>query len=163
MAQFLAELDQAEAVNITWSSERYRTTFFADSPDADEWEDRLVMTWAVQIETDSDVDPEDAGTHAPGPHGSYAYDTTFADEDEDWERIRDRVLVIAGTAYGPNLDPAPLVSAEGVLSADTSVFDGMVALDLGVLVFPDDLPLIDGVLARCRDQGLCTNWKEPGS
>ncbi|MCT2593920.1 hypothetical protein LHJ74_29115 [Streptomyces sp. N2-109] len=161
MTQFLAELGQPEARNIAWSSERYRTTFLSDSPESDTWEDRLALTWAVQIEIDSDADPEDAGTHAPGPHGSHAYDATFEDEDEDWERIRERVLVIAGTAYGPRVDLAPLVLAEGVLSVDTSIFEGMVALDLGLLEFPDDVPLIDGVLARCREQGLRTNWKEP--
>lgn len=162
MTQFLAELGQAEANNITWSSARYRTTFLSDFPDADCWEDRLAITWAVEIEIDSDADPDDAGTHAPGPHGSRAYDTTFEDESATWERNRDRVLVIGGRPYGPMIDPASLVSAEGVLSVDTGIFEGMVALDLGVLDLPDDVALIDGVLARCREHGLCTNWKEPG-
>jgi len=162
MAQFLTELGQAEAKNITWSSERYRTTFLSDFPDADGWEDRLAMTWAVEIEIDSDADPEDAGTHAPGPHGSHAYDTTFEDEDEDWERTRDGVLIIAGTPYGSEVDTAPLESVEGVLSADTGIFEGMVALDLGELDLPDGVPRIDAVLARCREQGLRTNWKDPG-
>ncbi|MDH6213442.1 hypothetical protein [Streptomyces pseudovenezuelae] len=161
MTQFLADLGQTEANNITWSSERYRTTFLSDFPDANGWEDQLALAWDVQIETDSDDDPEDAGTHDPGPHGSHAYDSTFENEDEAGERLRDRVLIIAGTAYGPKVDLASLVSTEGVLSADIGIFEGMVALDLGVLDFPDDVALIDGVLARCREHGLRTNWKEP--
>ncbi|MBM9506704.1 hypothetical protein [Actinacidiphila acididurans] len=161
MTRLLAELGHHEAKNLTWSCERYRTPFLADFPDAGDWTDRLATTWAVEIETDSDADPEDAGTHAPGPHGSHAFDATFEDEAEDWAVTRDRVLVIAGRPYGPPVDPAPLGSAEGVLSVDTGIFEGMVALDLGVLDLPDGVPVIDSVVARCRAQGQRTNWKEP--
>jgi hypothetical protein len=162
MSRFLAELGHGGAEDITWLSERYRTPFFSDFPDADEWEDRLAMAWDVRIETDNLADPEDAGTHAPGPHGSHAYDTTFVDEDEDWERARERVLVIVGTPYGPQIDPTPLETVEGVLAAKVGIFEGMVALDLGVLDLPDDTLLIDAVLARCREQGMRTHWQEPG-
>jgi hypothetical protein len=161
MTRFLTELGQAEAKNIIWSSRRYRTTYFSDFPDADGWQDRLAMTWAVEIETDSDVDPEDAGTHAPGPHGSHAHDTTFEDDDEDWEPTREHVLIIAGKAYGAEVDTTPLESVEGVLSADTGIFEGMVTLDLGKLDFPEGVQRIDAVLARCREQDLRTNWKDP--
>ncbi len=160
MTQFLAELGQTEAKNIAWSIERYRTTFFSDFPDADGWEDRLAMTWAVQIETDNDADPEDAGTHTPGPHGSHAYDATFEDTDEDWERTRDRVLIIAGTAWGSEVAAARLAAIEDVLVVDTGIFDGMVALDLGELDVPESMRRIDAVLDHSRRQGLRTNWKD---
>jgi hypothetical protein len=161
MTRFLAELGLTEAKNITWSTHRYRTTYFSDFPNADAGEDRLAMTWAVEIEADSDADPEDAGTHAPGPHGSHAHDTTFEETDEDWERTRDRALVIAGTPYGSEIDVASLEAVEGVLAAGSDIFDGIVALDLGELDFPKGMQQIDAVLERCREQGLRTNWKDP--
>ncbi|MEV0647781.1 hypothetical protein AB0I28_21180 [Phytomonospora sp. NPDC050363] len=165
MAVFLGDLGAAEAENPTWSSVRFRTNYYSDFPDADGWEDRLALTWAVTVETDGDGDPEDAGSHAPGPHGSQAHDDTFADEDEDWERTRERVFVIAGKPHGPEIsgeDLSALESAEGVTSADPEVFEGMVALDLGELDFPEGLAKVDAVLAVCRERGLRTNWKEPG-
>jgi hypothetical protein len=161
MTQFLTELGQTEAKNIAWSIKRYWTTFFTDFPDVDGWEDRLAMTWAVQIETDSDSNPENAGTHNAGPHGSQAYDATFEDTDEDWERTRDRVLIIAGVAWGPEVAAEQLETIEDVLAVDAGIFEGMVALDLGELDVPEDMQRIDAVLDRCRKQGLRTNWKDP--
>ncbi|GIG64547.1 hypothetical protein [Phytomonospora endophytica] len=158
MTAILEELGQPEAKNVTWSCERYRTPYFSDFTDAEAWEDRLAMAWSVTIETDNDVDPEDGGSHDPGPHGSHAHDSTFADEDEDWERTRERVIVIAGRGYGPEIDAAPLEEIDGVRSADTGVFEGMVALDLGELDFPEALPKVEAVVARCQELGLPTTW-----
>jgi len=164
MATFRAELGADKAEDLTWSAERFRTNFYSSFPDADGWEDRMTMTWAVTVESPSGPDPDDAGSHAPGPHGSQAHDATFADEDEDWERTRERVLVIAGDPYGPEISAeslSALESADGVLSADTEVFEGLIALDLGELDFPEGLAKVDAVLDVCREQGLRTNWKEP--
>lgn len=160
MATFLTELGADTAEDFTWSVERFRTNYYSDFPDADGWEDRLAMAWSVTIETAGDADPENAGTHAAGPHGSHAHDATFADEDEDWERTTERVIVIAGRGYGPAIDTAPLEEIPGVSSADTDVFEGMVALDLGELDFPDALPRVEAVIARCRDLGLNTSWRD---
>ncbi|WP_229397621.1 hypothetical protein [Micromonospora okii] len=160
MTQFLSDLGRPDARVTNWSVKRYRATYFSDFPDAEGWEDRLVLTWAVEIRADRTADPEDAGTHAPGPHGSYAYDATFADEDEDWERTREHVLVVAGTAYGPRVEATSLELPPAVRSASDHIFEGMVAVDLGELDFPADLPQVDEVLARCRDRGLHTNWKD---
>ena len=160
MAQLLADLGQTEARVTGWSVKRYRVTYFSDFPTAESWEDRLALTWAVEVRADSAVEPEDAGTHAPGPHGSHAHDTTFRDEDEAWDRTREHVLVIAGTPYGSRIDESLLALPQVVRSADGEVFDGMVALDLGELDLPDDLSKVDEVVARCEDLGLRTNWKD---
>ncbi|HEY1175052.1 MAG TPA: hypothetical protein VGF17_02765, partial [Phytomonospora sp.] len=68
------------------------------------------------------------------------------------------VLVIAGRGSGPEIDAAPLEGIDGVLSVDTGVFEGMVALDLGELDFPEALSKVDAVVARCQELGLPTTW-----
>ncbi|MEH1016901.1 hypothetical protein V6U90_27845 [Micromonospora sp. CPCC 206060] len=160
MTQFLADLGQTDADIVNWSIKRYRTTYFSNFPNAENWEDRLTLAWEVEIQTDKTTEPENAGTHAPGPHGSQAYDTTFQDEDEDWERTQEHVLVIAGTAYGLRPNAAHLNLPEIARSVNTEVFEGMAALDLGELDFPDGLSQVDAALAHCRSLGLRTNWKD---
>ncbi|HEY9408325.1 MAG TPA: hypothetical protein VIP77_01980 [Jiangellaceae bacterium] len=162
MARLLGALGHAGARNLTWSCTRYLTPYFSSLHPSDDWRDQLTMTWAVEIHTDDDGDPEDAGSHNPGPHGCHAHDSTYVDDDTHWERAREGVWVIAGDPYGPEVDVGPLEDTVGVLSADPSIFAGAVALDLGELDLPDAIPLIDDVRHRCRDLGLRTNWRDPG-
>jgi len=161
MTHFLADLGQVDLRAADWSITRYRTTYFSDFPQAADWEDRLTLTWAVEIQVDTTADPEDAGTHAPGPHGSQAYDLTFEDEEDAWDRTRERVLVISGTPYGSRIDESLLGLPQAVRAASIPAFPGMVVLDLGELNLPEDLPQVDEVLDRCRETGLRTNWKDP--
>lgn len=159
MSQFLADLGRAGAKNVTWSAERYRTPYFSDFTDAGRWEDKLPMAWSVQVELDSNAEPENAGTHRPGPHGTLAQDVTFLDAKEDWERSRDRVVVLAGDPYGFEPDLAELGSIDGARSVEV-IFDGLAAIDLGERALPEEGAIIDAALLCCRQQGLRTNWRQ---
>ncbi|MET8302198.1 hypothetical protein [Micromonospora sp. NPDC005211] len=161
MTHFLADLAHPDTQVTDWCVNRHRTTYFSDYPHAANWQDRLTLTWAVEVQTDLKADPEDAGTHSPGPHGSYAYDITFKDEDDAWERTRERVLVIAGTPYGTQIDEASLNLGQTLRALSIPAFQGMTVLDLGELDLPEDLPQVDHVLDQCSERGLCTNWKNP--
>jgi len=160
MTTFLADLGVSAAKDVSWSVTRYRTPSLSDFPDSAEWADRFALAWDVTIEIDSDADPDDTGTHDPGPNPSHAMDETFADEDEDWERSTERVIVLAGRPYGPPVDAGPWQGFDGVVGTDTDVFEGFIALDLGEIDLADGTDRVDGVLAHCADLGLRKSWKD---
>jgi hypothetical protein len=146
---------------VSWAVTRYRTPSLSDFPDSADWADRFALAWAVTIGIDSDADPDDTGTHDPGPHPSRAGDETFSDEEEDWERSTDRVIVLAGRPYGPPPEVRPWHGVDGVVGVDTGVFAGFIALDLGeVDLAASCAGRVDAVLAHCADLGLRTSWKD---
>ncbi len=70
------------------------------------------------------------------------------------------MLIIAAAGYGSEVDAAPLEAIEGVLAADTGIYAGIVALDLGEVDFPAGMQQVEAVLTCCRRQGLSTNWMD---
>jgi hypothetical protein len=160
MTTFLADLGVPAAKAVSWTVTRYRTPSLSDFPDSSDWADRFAIAWDVTIQTDNDADPDDTGTHDAGPHPSHAMDETFADEDDDWDRSTERVIVLAGRPYGPPVDPAAWSDVDGVAGTDTEVFEGFIALDLGEIDLADNTDRVDAVLSHCVDLGLRKSWKD---
>lgn len=160
MAEFLADLDHPGAEIRSWSISRYVTPSLALAPGSDVLESRLALTWSVEVHTTTEGDPDDIGEHGPGPHVSRAFDPTFVDISENWDRSSDRVLVLVGLPFGEEPDASVWQGSDLVEAVHEDFFEGMLVLDLGALDLPTQLPRIDAVLERCEELRLNAHFEE---
>ncbi|MFL6117412.1 MAG: hypothetical protein ACJ786_39580 [Catenulispora sp.] len=155
MRQLLADLAQpASSPDLEiqrWSVSRYACPFFSDYPEGVDWEDRIPLAWAIQVDV---AGSGRLGTHW-GPYGSYARDETALGAWDE-ERGDENIAVVAVPDAGVLASVADGVA--GVAALNTFAPWDAVRLDLGALDLPAELDRVDAVLAECAERGLHTYW-----
>ncbi|GAA4669512.1 hypothetical protein GCM10023324_22400 [Streptomyces youssoufiensis] len=161
MRAFLSAANIRQGRPISWTIKAFCSQYYSDYPLGENWRDRLVRTWRVRIETD---DPTlDSRYLHFGPTGVYAWDSTFHDEDNDWERGNEECTIIGEIDEGASLSFLDVLrnryETSNIFPSPTRP-SVQVRIHLGTLRLPESLHKVEQVIDLCGSHGCRMNWKE---
>lgn len=160
LGSFLSAVGIEWEGGLAWEVDYFCTPYYSDYPNRLDWRDWLTRAWRVRIRfSGSLLGPSRL---ALGPYGVDAWDSTFADEDEDWERGIEDCVVIAEAEEGVDLSflegmPYDIHIAELPLRSTVS---REVRISLGQLSLPSETDRVTEVIETCRAHGARTNWAD---
>ncbi|MEV5141201.1 hypothetical protein AB0K71_00795 [Streptomyces syringium] len=153
---FVAEIVAPNPTVIAWHIDRFRSPYYSDYPQHNDWRGRLALTWRVRIDFSGTVPT--LGHIGSGPFGATAWDPTFDADTLLVDRTIERCIILCQIR---GIDDVVLL--ENCIQAPRAIeypaHAGVPArINLGEVDLPADVERVDRVISACQAQGLRTNW-----
>lgn len=161
MGRFLAALGLSSEP-IDWDVEPFRTPYYAVTPDAAPWRDRYRLAWRVIVVLTRALKIQ-GRSRLPGRSMTSGWDDTWQDPVDLplAESATERAVVIADfgahTWHKVSSTIGQLGSYEALYLTQDIV---QARINCGLITFPDESEVVDGVVAACREAGASVYWAD---
>ncbi|MFB6977782.1 hypothetical protein [Streptomyces scopuliridis] len=157
----VSALGLAESTPLGWTVERFYSPYYALSPDARAWEDRLSIVWRMAIRLNGVGEAFDYFGRMP-TSVDQTDDTWDQSDESSWEMEGANCILIADGRSGDvqrvrEIFPGNDIS---VLEYRDAVPITQVRINLGILGFPEQEELVQSGLSSCEGLGLATHCRD---
>jgi hypothetical protein len=148
----------------SWSVATFRSSYYSEYPDSDDWEDRFPEFWRLTLTGSPAGDGNASPALSPVPYEGY--DSTWNPVDEPPVTSSTPYLAI-GTRLGDQPDDElldriralrPGAPVETIAGRDGDLTGTRVVLDLGAVDLTEQRDEVDGLDRRLGELGLVTGW-----
>ncbi|MFJ6436205.1 hypothetical protein [Streptomyces sp. NPDC091416] len=161
IGSMIAALGLPDSDVTGWTASRFYTPYYAMSPDAPTWEDRLSIAWRMEIKLNPIEEAFDYFGRSPITIDTI--DDTWDQSDESsWEMRGENCILIADGRSGDIEDARAAFPGKEltVLEYADAVPIVQGRINLGILDFPEDESIVKSALLICREIGMATHYQE---